>query len=1076
MDWLPLPIFPEGALASSVVTTVWVGVFFVAFFNLRFGWPLSGLVVPGYLTPLLLVKPLSAVVVLAEGVLTYALVWFYSEFLARRCGWSSFFGRDRFFALVLTSVAVRLAMDGWLLPEFGEWFNQTFALAFDYRNHLHSFGLIIVSLIANNFWKSGLRRGLVPMATLIVLTYLTVRFGLIEFTNFNINSLGYAYEDIAVSVLASPKAYIILLTTAFIASRMNLLYGWDFAGILIPSLLALQWFQPSKIVTSLLEAIIVLLLASAASRLPIFRGVTMEGARKLLLFFNVSFLYKYVLAYLVLWWFPEQRISDLYGFGYLLPTLIAIKMHDKGIVVRMIRMTLQTSLVAAGLATLVGFAISLIPDPIAAPQTELTTTPALPVDTLAEALRAEKVGFHRTRIAEAMTPPLGGDLEHFRRGVTALLAYRENRTAESLLAARAHLARAHYEVVVLEERYLVLRELKPRRHWGLYALALTPSSPLTVEAPAPLDEPGSAEVALWFFRLAGGQALAIAGSTRHANQEGSSDVLATPRTIFEVFHRTVARRDVLQVRAYTEETTRATFGLRPSPATPAGLVEAETTLWVKRELPTGLDLARLETLAPGFRLNWQEAPGINLQQDGVQRGFASFVLNRRDARNFLARVLHAETTVRLTVEQRRIEGYLQDWLLADRSRIALAGSEAYRPPAIEDVLHFDAEVVTPLLELGRDEYRSGQWSDAGLDGLRVIQDAAAIHGYEVVRYHHQRTGSDYLILAEREGKPRRHWGTYLLRLGRSRPFLVQVPRPGFEVNSFEFGVALFETLQAQALAIAGAYPNANADASSDVLRLPDKENAFNVFSQALLRHWGEAPGAIVQSRATAVRRDAPTPVEDVLLTSANGATTSEQLAPIGQELWRKLGRFDVTTAFAKGEPAAAGYEAGGVPQALYLPATVDKDFLIAWVSPVVRAGYRQQTEPTPQESLVNALGIPSRDGDLRREVAQSVWSDEALAAADRELLRRFLASQDILLLDEFKRPRSGMGLERLTDLDSRQGFLLVRDRWQRLLAVVNLNARPLADDLMVDFRSPDVSLTRFIDRRAGLLLARENPR
>jgi len=51
-----------------------------------------------------------------------------------------------------------------------------------------------------------------------------------EYTNFTISNLSYVYEDIAASMLASPKAYIILITTSFVASRMNLLYGWEFSG------------------------------------------------------------------------------------------------------------------------------------------------------------------------------------------------------------------------------------------------------------------------------------------------------------------------------------------------------------------------------------------------------------------------------------------------------------------------------------------------------------------------------------------------------------------------------------------------------------------------------------------------------------------------------------------------------------------------------------------------------------------------------------------------------------------------------------------------------------------------------
>ena len=62
MDLFPLPLFPEGSLRESVVTTVWVGVFVISFFNLRFGWTYSGLVIPGYLVPLMLTNPVSCIV------------------------------------------------------------------------------------------------------------------------------------------------------------------------------------------------------------------------------------------------------------------------------------------------------------------------------------------------------------------------------------------------------------------------------------------------------------------------------------------------------------------------------------------------------------------------------------------------------------------------------------------------------------------------------------------------------------------------------------------------------------------------------------------------------------------------------------------------------------------------------------------------------------------------------------------------------------------------------------------------------------------------------------------------------
>ncbi|MCK7505009.1 MAG: poly-gamma-glutamate biosynthesis protein PgsC/CapC [Desulfobacterales bacterium] len=127
----------------------------VSFFTLRFGWVGSGLVVPGYVVPLLIVKPWVAAVILIESCITYFIVWTLSEYLSRWGKWSSLFGRDRFFALLLFSIIVKVLFDGWILPAAGEFLNETFHLTFDYRNNLHSFGLIIVALIANQFWKPG---------------------------------------------------------------------------------------------------------------------------------------------------------------------------------------------------------------------------------------------------------------------------------------------------------------------------------------------------------------------------------------------------------------------------------------------------------------------------------------------------------------------------------------------------------------------------------------------------------------------------------------------------------------------------------------------------------------------------------------------------------------------------------------------------------------------------------------------------------------------------------------------------------------------------------------------------------
>lgn len=357
-----LPIFPPSSLDSSVTTTVYIGLLVLAFFNLRFGWVASGFIVSGYLVPLIILKPWAAVIIIIEGVISYLIVWIMSERMSRWEWWCPFFGRDRFFMLLLVSVLVRTICDGVLLPMLGEYLNNSWHLAFDYRNNLHSFGLIISSLIANQFWKPGLIRGSIPFFSTLILTWVLVRFGLMEFTNFTISSIGYMYEDLAADILASPKAYIILLTTAYIASRMNLIYGWEFSGILIPSLMTLLWYSPIKIATTFVEAVLVSLIAVAVLRLPMFRTTTMEGTRRLVFFFTVSYCYKYILAWFLVWKLPTYQPSDAYGFGYLLPTLLAIKMQEIHSYGKMTRFVVQTSIISICVASLIGFGLTYLPD------------------------------------------------------------------------------------------------------------------------------------------------------------------------------------------------------------------------------------------------------------------------------------------------------------------------------------------------------------------------------------------------------------------------------------------------------------------------------------------------------------------------------------------------------------------------------------------------------------------------------------------------------------------------------------------------------------------------------------------
>ncbi|MBP8820491.1 MAG: poly-gamma-glutamate biosynthesis protein PgsC/CapC [Brachymonas sp.] len=1073
----PLFIFPEGGLAGSVVTTVWVGIAVVVFFNLRFGWVLSGLVVPGYLVPLLLAKPAAAFVVVGEGIATYGLVWFYSEYLSARLGWSNFFGRDRFFALVLCSILVRIIADGFLLPSFGEWLNQTVQLQFDYRNNLHSFGLIIVALIANNFWKTGLARGVLPLVVTVGITLLIVRYVLMPATNFNISSLSYAYEDIATSMLASPKAYIILIVTAFLASRMNLLYGWDFSGILVPSLLALQWYQPGKIAASFLEAGVIILLAHALLKLPVFASMTIEGGRKLLLFFNISYFYKFVLAYLMLWLWPEQKITDLYGFGYLLPTLIALKMHDKGIYARMTRATLQTSLVAALGATAVGFSLSFMPDIgelTATRQAEKPVSAEIGKETLLEALRREKILTYQSRLQKSVRVPSGFELDQFRSGLLRLDDYRLTRTASYLAEASQILDSIGYRIEILEGRYLLLRENEPRNFGGVYVIDLNARTNLAIEVPAPLDERGSMAAGISLFKALEAQSLAIGGSMRTANPDGSADVLASSQTRYQVFHQIFATKEVLQVRRYTTQSARLAGGIRKTPD------EFETespasTLWVKRRLPDGLDLDKLKSLMGGYEIHWGELPIPNLQRETIYSGFAELQLRSSDIRRLLGQAIRSEMTK--VPLQKEIHGRLQDWLIAEKNHVARSGSNLYQKPRLEDLLFLDDEVLTPLIEIAAKLDRHGLLDPDVEEELDNIREAASVMGYSIFRLMDASSGSTYLILAEpAEGttqSKRRYWGSYILRTGISHPFMIQAPRPSFDINALETAASMFDALNARVLMLGGASPMANQDGSADILDVNNKANLFNAASQALLKASGNTSLVIVQSRATGTRRDLPMPSADIVIATDRGAHRDDQLTPLGKQVTDFFTRRGLSYVFSDGSLETAGYEAGGIAQSFYLNATQNKELLVFWSSPLARPVFLNQTESTPQQAQATALGLTTVKETPVSYLQQHGNRMHPLPTSFKESLRPYFASQDIVTLYAALKQHPELRFARVTDPLSGQGFLSILDRQNRLLGLVNLAARDA--NTTVFLHDASTSLHEYIDSRAAWLLVSPNP-
>ncbi|MFQ5355875.1 MAG: poly-gamma-glutamate biosynthesis protein PgsC/CapC [Mariprofundaceae bacterium] len=1077
MDFFPLQIFPPGGLASSVVTTVWVGVFVIAFFNLRFGWVLGGLVVPGYLVPLLILKPWSVFAITVEGVVTYLLAWFFSEYLSRWGKWCHFFGRDRFFALILISVLVRITFDGWVFPLFGEYLINNYNIQFDYRDALHSLGLIIVILIANQFWKTGFVRGITPLVVPVVVTFFIVRYGLLEFTNLSLSDLGYLYEDLASSILAGPKAYIILLVAAFIASRMNLRYGWDYSGILIPALLALQWYQPMKILASFVEAFVILLVAKLILMSPMFRTASIEGGRKLLLFFNIGFAYKILLGYLLLAVAPEVRITDFYAFGYLLSTLIAIKMYDKDIAVKMTRTVLQTSLVAVFAASVVGFSLTFLPNLWTWSVPSGAVASPVVFDRsgkrLTEVVRDDQVELYKQRPQDSFESPLPQEIDLFTEGVRSILRYADDRDKKHLDEAAAQLSRVDYQITLLEDRYIYLKEGGLKRGWGIYVIDLLSTSRLLVEVPSPVDEWGAMNAGALLFKSMQGKGLAIAGVARDTNLNQASDVLANYNTLFHAFHKTMARRDVLQVRGYTQERARKISGKRRDIEKDIDLPDLRSALWVKGTLPPDLNMVLIKDMIDGFDIHWANTSLKNIQRDSTRSGFAELVLNRKDVRKLMSRYLLSEFDLQLEVREQRIDGYLQDWLLSGKGQIAEKGSNLYVPPRVEELLFFDQEVLTPLLDIASRGFSGENWTESGLEELRAIAISAAAVNYRIIRYRHRLTKSQYIILTAREDVPDRHyWGTYVLRLGAVQNFVVQVPRPLFELSSFEYGVSLFERLNARALLISGAHFESNQNRKSDLIKVENKENIFNLVNQVLLRESGDQALLVMQCRGFGgMPGQVELPDGDVLLSFNDGVFDEAGLSKLGNILRAYLQDDGLEVNIVDGGEETIGYDGGGMPQAMYMPQSRNKEFAVLWLSPLLRQAFRQQTENRVQEAKFDIFEIPAVFTEFQSYIDKNKpWGkSSSVPTGLRSEIAHYMLTQDVITLQKIRKQWPGFSFERLIDVNTRQDFIAVYSA-KRLLLLANLHPRQPEKSFQIN-GSDDMSFIseRFVGTRSGWL-------
>ena len=1044
MSELQIPIFPFESGAITLTTAVWIGVCVTVFFNLRLGWTLSGLVVPGYLAPLLITRPITGAVILFEAVLTYLVVQLISSTYCQKPYWSSFFGRDRFFLIVIVSVLVRALFDGWLLPIAGQFVVEQFDVSFNYRENLRSFGLIVVALIANYFWKPGLRRGMVPVVTTSLITYLIIKFVLVEFTNFNIGNLHVLYEDISTSLMASPKAYMIVITTAFIASWINLRYAWDFNGILVPALLGLLWYDPSKILISCCECAFIYAIAFYLLKLSLFKSLTIEGGTKLLFFFSICFVYRLILCHMLPLIIPGVELGEALGFGYLLTTLMAIKAYDKKLVARMLTSTAKVSMLGAVAGSLIGFAF------VCGPRIALFAAPPLKHQELAkrqirfsnksvfDLIRHDKLLIYRQRLPDSYKSPLPRELTLLHDALARLEQMREFDRQE--FARLQQLFRyVNYELHFLENRYFYLREASDVQGWGIYLIDIRRAHGLCIQVPAPLDEGATLEAGIRLFQSFPCKSLAIAGAPRNSGIVGESDVLRTSNTMFGVFHRVFSKDRTIMVRGYTQTLKQKLKGL--------GLNHRPSQVWIRDNIPLEFELARLKDIIGDYHVRWNSSPTRNLLRDSTVGPFVELFLNVADMRQLIGHQVSYESPAKeLTTQLTILDRHLSQWVQEQKANIIKPGTDGYVPAAIEEMLYMDEEVVAPLIRLIDAVNQQPDSGDLFLTHqpywlqLRGIHAAANVMGYGIQVIRDRQTACIYIALCETNFSQPNGWGTFVFKLGPASPYAIEVPRPLYEFRSYDFGHNLFTRTNAAALLIAGAHPRANRNGSADISKADNRTNLYNLVRHIIFRENGDSPYLIAQARAIQAPVDA-----DIVVATDEGKRSVAGLSKLKQGLLQKLKNDDLRITFVDGSEKTAGYEIGILLQATMVQISANKEVISLWLSPSLRSKFREQTETDNLSAQFLACGLPTIEDSLwqhltslNKQTENDCVKRTGMPLPLRHELIQYANSNDIVKLISIVDQFPDWHFSRLMDSTSGQAFLLVQHRDDSFPCVMNL--------------------------------------
>lgn len=951
---------PRG-LEQSILLAVLIG-FLVTFVLVEsFGWVFVGVVIPGYLASVLAIQPAAGLAVLLDSVLTYWVAKLFEQALGRSGASSEFFGRERFFLLVVASVFVRQHTQTWLWALVFEGGSPWLYLSASFQRGFSSIGIVLVPLMANLLWKLDLRRGAWQMAMTTLVTYAVLAWWLLPDTTLSYSALELSYEDTAIDFVGNAKAYIIFLCTAYIASQLNLYYGWDFNGILVPALLGLLWFHPGKLLATVGEAIVVYLVTLRLPRAPLLRSLTIEGPRRLALVFLTSVLLKWIIGWLVGDSLPMLKLNDFYGFGYLLPSLLVVKMTQRKSMRMVLLPTLLASLLGFVSGSLIGFGLSFFDPPPTSPKRR-ASTPAASTRLLRDPDGVSALG--HLHALERADPSAGAPQTLvYARIWESTARWLERPDADRLATLQTELEGSPLELVPVGERdgramfALIERDGDPNLGWE--TALLVPGAPgpvLTV--PRPVAEAPLAEAASVLCRRVECRALVVAGADVERDPW-----LGWSTSSFDVVRNALEDEPMLE--------------LHRDP-----LTGPDPVLHVGAKLPPSIDLRK--AWATDVRLDWSSPP---IESAGPLPPLGGTL--RLDPGDVDA-LLRSETPPirRATLPP--------PWVLQRERDPLVRTRPPSPPPSALEARFLELELVAPLVEVA-----AGRRPKAELERLGW---RAARLGLELWELDDCGDGQPCLGLVDPLGEDGLGWGALLLRRGDVREFAIEVPRPDRAFGTQQLGLELWYQLEARAI-----YIGPSSDEAHDPMALGNLNAPLMPFHQALDRALGDGstPPLLLVVLGFGVERmiDA-----DVVIGLGRPALEPWQL-PLKLRWALERGPLAWVQAplLSDGSPLLHALSGQGSPTVEYSLELGNADVALLWFSPTVRERFVRRGVGD-EERTVAALGLEY--GVIEELDRLRPSADEALVAAPPDAVRAEL--EELLeLASAYRQSRDIHALRRL---------------------------------------------------------------